>query len=64
MKMNIKQWYAIHFCVLLKKLPTETLTTLRETFKNNCVSYAMCFWWHSALLKGRESVEDDQREGR
>ncbi len=64
MEMNIKQWYVIQFWVLLKKSPTEMLTMLREAFKDGCALHAMCFRWHLALLKGRETAEDNQWEGR
>jgi len=64
MQENIKQWYAIKFCVELNKSATETFVSLTETYGDAILSRTMVFKWHKAFKEGREDVEDDPRSGR
>jgi len=61
MERSIEQRYSIKFCVRLGKTPTETLPLIKEANKNEALSKAQVFRWHSG---GRESVEDLERCGR
>ena len=61
---NIKQRYAIKFCVKLNKSATETFASLTAAYGDASLSRTMVFKWHKAFKKGRENVEDDPRSGR
>jgi len=58
MERSIEQHYSIKFCVRLGKTPTETLPLIKEAYKNEVLSKAQGFRWHSEFRNGRESVED------
>ena len=64
MQENIKQWYAIKFCVKLNKSATETFTSVTEAYGDATVSSTMVFKWHKASKEVRENNEDDRRSGR
>jgi len=37
---------------------------LRRACRNDAMSSARCFEWHTRFKKGRTSIEDDERSGR
>jgi len=43
---------------------SETLPLIKEAYKDESLSKAQVFRWHSEFLNGRESVEDLERGGR
>jgi len=64
MQENIKQLYAIKFCVKLNKSAIETFASLTKTYGDATLSRTMVFKWHKAFKEGRENVEDDPHSGR
>ena len=64
MQENIKQRYAIKFCVKLNKSATETFASLTEAYEDATLLRTVVFKWHKAFKEGRENVEDDPRSGR
>jgi len=64
MQENIKQQYAIKFCVKLNKSATEKFASLTEAYGDATLLRIMVFKWHKALKKGRENNEDNPRSGR
>ena len=64
MQENIKQRYAIKFCVKLNKSATETFASLTEAYGDATISRTMVFKWHKAFKEGRETVEDEPHSGR
>ena len=64
MQENIKQRYAIKFCVKLKKSATEKFDSLTESDEDATLSRTVVFNWHKTFKEGREDVEDDPRSGR
>uniref|UniRef100_A0A8C4RHA2 Mos1 transposase HTH domain-containing protein n=1 Tax=Erpetoichthys calabaricus TaxID=27687 RepID=A0A8C4RHA2_ERPCA len=61
---SLEQWYAIKFCFLLGKSPSETFTMLQQAFGTECLSYSQAKKWHKAFREGREEVTDEPRSGR
>src|SRR5215469_16554463 len=64
MQENIKQRYAIKFCVKLNKSATETFASLTEAYGDGTLSTTLVFKWHKAFKEGRENAEDSHRSGR
>ena len=64
MQENIRQLYAIKFCVKLNKSATEMFASLTEAYGDATWSRSMVFKWHKAFKEGQENVEDDPRSGR
>jgi uncharacterized cysteine cluster protein YcgN (CxxCxxCC family) len=64
MERNIKQRYAIKFCVKLKETATETFEKLKRAYGDEVLSKAQVFRWHKAFKEGRENVEDEHHSGR
>ena len=64
MEGSIEQRYAIKFCFRLGKTATQTLSLIKEAYKDEALSKAQVFRWHSEFRNGRESVEDLERAGR
>ena len=54
MKENIKQRYAIKFCVKLNKSATETFASLTEAYGDETLSRSMIFKWHKAFRGPRK----------
>ena len=61
---NIKQRYAIKFCVKLNKSAKETFAALTEAYGDATLSRTMVFKWHKAFKGGQENFKDDPRSGR
>jgi len=61
MQENIRQRYAIKFCVKLNKSATETFASSTKAYGDATLSRTVVFKWHK---EGRENVEDDPRSGR
>jgi len=49
---NIKQRYAIKFCVKLNKSATETFPSLTKAYGDATVSRTMVFKWQKAFKEG------------
>ena len=64
MQENIKQRYAIKFCVKLNKSATEAFASLTKAYGDATLSRTMVSKWHNAFKEARENVEDDPRSGR
>jgi len=64
MERSIEQRYSIKFYVRLGKTPIGTLPLIKEAYKDEALSKAQAFRWHSDFRNGRESVEDLDRGGR
>ena len=52
------------FCVDIGKTPTETHKFLKQSEKYSKVSRSLIFKWRKRLADGRDSLADDEREGR
>lgn len=65
-KMNdshYKQRVVIQFLFKSGEKPSEILRKLQVVYGNECMSKTRVFEWAKRLKKGRESAEDDAREG-
>ena len=56
MQENIKQRYAVKFCVKLNKSLTETFASVTEAYEVATLSRTMVFKSRKALKEGRENV--------
>ena len=62
---NLKeQRVCIMFCFVLGKTAAETVTMLRESFKEEALSQAGVYEWFSRFKRGDMSLEDQPRSGR
>ena len=43
---------------------SETFWLMQQVYDDDCLSRANVFLWHKCFLKGKEKLEDDNREGR
>ena len=59
-----EQRVCIEFCFLLGKTAAETVTMLREAFKEKALSQARVYEWFSRFERGDMSLEDQPRSGR
>jgi len=59
-----EQRVCIRFCFLLGKTAAETVTMLRETFKEEASNQARVYEWFSRFKRGDMSLEDQLRSGR
>jgi len=59
-----EQRVCIKFCFLLRKTAAETVTMLREAFREEALSQARVYEWFSRLKRGDMSLEDQPRSGR
>ena len=58
---NLKeQRVCIMFCFVLGKTAAETVTMLRESFKEEALSQAGVYEWFSRFKRGDMSLEDQQ----
>ena len=64
MQRNIEQRYAIKFCVKLGKSGSETVEMLKKAFGDEVLSQSQVYKWYQAFKNGRQSVEDEPRDGR
>ena len=56
--------YAIKFCFKLGKNATETYRMLQTAFRPSCMNRASVCEWHKRFKEGRESMRDDETNGR
>ena len=59
-----EQRVCIKSCFLLAKTAAETVTMLREAFKEEALSQARVYKWFSQFKRGDMSLEDKPRSGR
>jgi len=59
-----EQSFCIEFCFLLGKTAAETVTMLREAFKEESLSQARVYEWFSRFKHGDRSLEDQPQSGR
>jgi len=59
-----EQRVCIKFCFILGKTAVETVTMLREAFKEEALSQARVYKWFSQFKHGETSLEDQPRSGR
>jgi len=59
-----EQGFNIKFLVKLKKFATEIFQLLTEAYGEDCMSRTRIFEWHKRFSEGRESVKNDDRQGR
>jgi hypothetical protein len=60
----MEQRTPIKFCVKLKKAATETFEMLRNAYGEECLSRTSMFEWHQRFKERRDSLQDDEWEGR
>src|SRR5215469_6115345 len=58
-----EQRVCIKFCFMLGKTAAETVTMLREAFKEEALSQARVYEWFSRFKGGDMSLEDQPRSG-
>jgi hypothetical protein len=58
-KKNLKQCYAITFCVTLREGTTDTYKKIQKAFGNDSPSRADIFHWHEYFVNGREMVGNE-----
>jgi len=63
-EIKMEQRAVIKFCFLSKLSPTETVKKMRIAYGKDCLSRSKIFEWYARFKSGRESLEDDPREGR
>jgi len=61
---DLKERVCIRFCFLLGKTAAETVTMLREAFKEQALSQARVYEWFSRFKRGDMSLVDQLRSGR
>jgi len=59
-----EQSVCIKYFFLLAKTAAETVTMLREAFKEEALSHARVYEWFSRFKRGDMSLEDQLRSGR
>jgi len=59
-----EQRASLKFCFLLGKTAAETVTMLREAFKEEALSQARVYEWFSCFKRGDMSLEDQPQSGR
>jgi hypothetical protein len=55
-------WYSCR--APIGKTPTDTHKFLKQSEKHSKVSRSLIFKWHKRFADGRDSLADDEREGR
>ncbi|XP_043285125.1 histone-lysine N-methyltransferase SETMAR-like [Venturia canescens] len=60
----MEQRAAIKCCFKLGKSGSETYQMLKTAYGEDCLSRSKVFEWYGRFKNGRESLEDDPREGR
>ena len=61
---TLEKRYAIKSCFKLGNNATETYRILQTAFGASCMNRASVFEWHKRFREGRESVRDDERNGK
>jgi len=61
---DLKERVCIRFCFLLGKTAAETVTMLREAFKEEALRQARVYEWFSRFKCGDMSLEDQPPSGR
>ena len=61
---KVEQRAVIKFCVDIGKTPTDTHKFLKQSEKHSKVSRSLIFKWHKRFADGRDSLADDEQEGR
>jgi len=61
---KVERRAVIMFCVDIGKTPTETHKILKQSEKQSKISRSLIFKWHKRFADGRNSLSDDEREGR
>jgi hypothetical protein len=61
---KVEQRTVIKFCMDIGKTPTEMHKFLKQSEKHSKVSCSLIFKWHKRFVDGRDSLADDEREGR
>lgn len=64
MNLNLQQRTCIKFCVKNGFNGARTLEMLEKCFGNNSLKKTVVYQWHERFKSGRESIEDDERNGR
>ena len=59
-----EQRVCITFCFLVGKTAAETVTTLREAFKEEALGQVRAYKWFSWFKRGDMSLKDQPRSGR
>jgi hypothetical protein len=54
-----KQYDNLKFCILLQKLPSETLQMLEEVYDKAAVRKTQVYEWHKCFPDGRMNVNDN-----
>jgi len=60
---DLKERVCIKFCFLLGKTAAETVTMLREAFKEEALGQARVYEWFSRFKRGDMSLKDQPRSG-
>lgn len=60
----MEQRAVIKFHVKLGKSASETFRLMQQVYGDDCLSRANVFLWYKRFSEGRETLEDDSREGR
>ena len=60
----LEERYTIKFCFKLGKNATDTYGMRQSAFRLSCMNQASVFKWYKRFKEGRESVRDDERNGR
>jgi hypothetical protein len=54
----------IRFCANLGKSATETITMIKQAFREQILSRTQVFEWHAQFKTGSTTVDDDKHTGR
>ncbi|KOC64110.1 Putative uncharacterized protein FLJ37770 [Habropoda laboriosa] len=60
----MEQRAAIKFCFKSEKTAIETYKLMQKAYWRDCLSRAAVSLWFRRFKEGRQSLEDDKREGR
>jgi len=64
MDVKLEQTANIKFRVKLGKSGDETFEMIRCAYGNDAMSLVRCYEWHACFMRGRTSLEDNERSGR
>ena len=62
--MNFEQQFTTRFCFRLGHSATEKFAKLWQAYGDSILSRFQVFQWFKAFAEGRESIEDEPRNGR
>ena len=60
----MEQRAVIKFHVKIGKIASETFRMMQQAYGDACLSRSNVFIWHKRFVDGRESLEDEIKEGR